>query len=158
MKIKQPKYKTFAKGDVLVTEPEIGFYGIAVVLDEGHSIELPNSSTPSFPMCHIAITPLIFDHRPLIDEIDIASIKPLLFHRMVERDGETTFLRTELMVHIYTIRNVLPLEIIGKIDPELVYQGELPWYPDSKSHKCHWCGNVERLFGREAYINWLRGQ
>ena len=154
MKLKQPKYRTFDKGDIFVTEPETGFYSIAVVLDDGCRIEF--SGRLSYPMCHIAITPLLFNHRPSIDEIDITLLKPLSFDRMIERDGKTSFLRTELMVHIYTIRNILPLDVIGKVNPELVYQEDLPWYPDSQNHKCFWCGNVGYRFGREAYIKWLR--
>ena len=87
MKLKQPKYRTFDKGDIFVTEPETGFYGIAVVLDDGCRIEF--SGRLSYPMCHIAITPLIFNHRPSIDEIDITLLKPLSFDRMIERDGKT---------------------------------------------------------------------
>ena len=57
------KYQHFEKGDIIVTEPVEGYYGIAVVLDDGHRLEL----TPgrySCPMCHIAITPLLYDLGP----------------------------------------------------------------------------------------------
>lgn len=34
------KYQHFEKGDIIVTEPVEGYYGIAVVLDDGHRLEL----------------------------------------------------------------------------------------------------------------------
>lgn len=49
--------KLLKKGDVISTKPHESFWGIAVVLSE---IE----KTPErHPMCHIAITPLIFQHK-----------------------------------------------------------------------------------------------
>ena len=37
------KYSLFRKGDVIRTNPQKGFYGIAVVLDDGVKLELsPN--------------------------------------------------------------------------------------------------------------------
>lgn len=51
------KMKLLKKGDVISTKPHESFWGIAVVLSE---IE----KTPErHPMCHIAITPLIFQHK-----------------------------------------------------------------------------------------------
>ena len=154
--MKKTKYKLFEKGDIIITEPGDGYYGIAVVLDDGHCIEIDGRK--SLPMCHIAITPLLFDHRPIVDEIDKTFLKPLLFDRMALYEGKTLYLETTKMVHIYTTRNILSLEVIGKIDPNLVYNGDLPWSPDSKNHKCYWCGDIGHLFGREAYIHWKRKQ
>ena len=154
--MKKTKYKLFEKGDIIITEPGDGYYGIAVVLDDGHCIEI--NGRKSLPMCHIAITPLLFDHRPIVDEIDKTFLKPLLFDRMALYEGKTLYLETTKMVHIYTTRNILSLEVIGKIDPNLVYIGDLPWFPDSKNHKCYWCGDIGHLFGREAYIHWKRKQ
>lgn len=48
--------QTFSKCDVIRTNPETGFWGIAVVLSEGRRIEIA-SGKMSYPMCHIAITP-----------------------------------------------------------------------------------------------------
>ena len=151
------KYQHFEKGDIIVTEPVEGYYGIAVVLDDGHRLEL----TPgrySYPMCHIAITLLLYDHRPLIEEIDETQLKPLKFDRLALYKGEDLFLRTETLVHIYTTRNIQKLEVIGKVDPSLVYQDELPWLPDGKNHKCYLCGDVGTMFGSEAYLQWLKEQ
>lgn len=57
--MRRNKYSLFCKGDVIRTNPEKGFYGIAIVLDEGKKIELSPGNW-SYPMCHIAITPLLF--------------------------------------------------------------------------------------------------
>ena len=69
--MKRKKCSLFCKGDVIRTNPEKGFYGIAIVLDEGKKIEL-SSGHWSYPMCHIAITPLLFRFEANIDDIDIA--------------------------------------------------------------------------------------
>ena len=153
--MKKTKYKLFEKGDIVITEPAEGYFGIAIVLDDGHRREYEPGKY-SYPMCHIAITPLIFNHRPKIEEIDKAMLKPLLFDRLALHKGMDVFLCTEIMVHIYTTRNTLSLEVIGKIDPSLVYQDDLPWDPDSINHKCHLRGDISYMFGREAYINWAR--
>ncbi len=64
------KYSLFKRGDVIRTNPQDGFYGIAVVLDDGVKLELsPNKW--SYPMCHIAITPLIYDYEVTISDIDL---------------------------------------------------------------------------------------
>ena len=154
--MKKQKYKLFEKGDIIVTEPEDGFYGIAVVLDDAQCINI--NGRKSLPMCHIAITSLLFDHRPIFDEIDKTSLQPILFDQMALYKGKTYFAETKIMVHIYTTRNVRSLEVIGKIDPKLVYTDDLPWFPDSKNHKCYWCGDIGSFFGREAYLNWKKTQ
>ncbi len=157
------KYGVFEKGDVIVTEPEDGFYGVAVVLDTWKY----EDSKRATPMCHIAITPLIYDHIPEFGELDLKKVKPLVFERMaqvgengIDRCGNRTVpLRTELMIHIYTTRNMLQLRVIGKIDPALVYDGELLRWPRNnigEIEKFYICGDVEFMFGREAYIQWLR--
>lgn len=46
----------FCKGDIIRTNPENGFYGVAVVLNDGVKLEL-SPGRFSYPMCHIAITP-----------------------------------------------------------------------------------------------------
>ncbi|MBJ2190004.1 MAG: hypothetical protein JFT10_04040 [Muribaculaceae bacterium] len=62
------KYSLFKRGDVIRTNPQDGFYGIAVVLDDGVKLELsPNKW--SYTMCHIAITHLIYDYEVTINDI-----------------------------------------------------------------------------------------
>ena len=149
------KYNEFKKGDVIRTNPEEGFYGIAVVLDDGKKLEM-NTGKLSYPMCHIAITPLLFRHEVTMEEIDIKQLHPMTFMMCFALKGKPEFYREELLVHIYTTRNVIDLPIIGNIIPTLVYDAELSWEPGGD--KFHWCGDIGNMFGREAYIQWLREQ
>jgi hypothetical protein len=149
--MKKSRYTYFDKGDIIITRPEAGIYGIAVVLDDAQRLDLGGGKL-SYPMCHIAITPLLYDHEPTAEEIDTNFLKPVVFDRMYSINGKTGFLRRETLVHIYTTRNVPSLKIIGKINPTLVYQGDLPWKPDSINNKCFWCGDINEKFGREAYL------
>ena len=145
----------FRKGDIIQTEPEKGYYGIAIVLDDGTIIEYEPGNWSS-PLCHIAITPLIFDHMVSFDELDYSSLKPLEFMRCFSLKGKPEFYKSELMIHIFATRNTLHLPILGTIDPSVVYQGELFWRPQGDSF--HWCGEIGGHFGREAYISWRRSQ
>ena len=145
----------FSKGDVIQTSPEDGYYGIAVVLDNGTRIEL-DTGKMSFPMCHIAITPLIYDHPVNVDNIDHSLLKPLIFNRCFCLKGQPTFYRRETMVHIYRNINSLHLPVIGKVNPMIVFPGELSWRPQGDIF--YLCGEIDRLFGREAYIAWKQKQ
>lgn len=146
------KYSLFKRGDVIRTNPQEGFYGIAVVLDDGVKLELsPNKW--SYPMCHIAITPLIYDYEVTINDIDLVQLYPLRFLRCYSLDNIPEFFKEELLVHIYTTRNVAELPVIGNIDPSNIYQNELSWQP--KSDRFFFCGDIQKYLGREAYLNWL---
>ncbi|MBP5680129.1 MAG: hypothetical protein J6X31_03695 [Bacteroidales bacterium] len=149
---------TFKKGDVIRTNPEKGFYGIAVVLDDGHQIEVEPGRL-SGPMCHIATTPLLFRHEVTMEEICLEDLRPMLFQRCFALKNKSIVYREELLVHIYTTRNVANFPIIGSVDPSIVYNEELSWMPGGSliPVRFHWCGHAESSwFGREPYIQWLR--
>lgn len=82
-------------------------------------------------MCHIAITPLIYDYEVTINDIDLVQLYPLRFLRCYSLDNIPEFFKEELLVHIYTTRNVAELPVIGNIDPSNIYQNELSWQPKS---------------------------
>ncbi|MDE6090151.1 MAG: hypothetical protein K2G41_05565 [Duncaniella sp.] len=146
------KYSFFKRGDVIRTNPQEGFYGIAVVLDDGVKLELsPNKW--SYPMCHIAITPLIYDFEVTIEDIDIPQLHPLRFQRCYCLKNTPEFFKEELLVHIYTTRNVAQFPVIGNIDPSNIYKGDLSWEP--KSDRFFFYGDTQKYLGREAYLNWL---
>lgn len=151
--MKKKKYSLFNKGDIILTNPEEGYYGIAVVLDDGLKLEIEPGKW-SYPMCHIAITPLIFDFKPTMNDLEVSQLKPLVFMRCFALKDQPERYRDELLVHIYTNRNVLDLPIIGNIDPINVYKGKMSWEPEWD--KFHLCGDIGIHFGREAYIQWLR--
>lgn len=148
------KTTLFHKGDVIRTNPEKGFYGIAVVLDDGEKLEL-SPGRWSYPMCHIAITPLLYDYEVNIEDIDIASLKPMTFLTYFKReDGERIPWRERKCVDIYTARNKANLTIIGNIDTTSIWDGPLPFQASQDGF--HLCGDVSASLGREAYIAWCR--
>lgn len=147
------KYSLFSKGDVIRTNPEEGFYGIAVVLNESQKIEIAPGKM-SYPLCHIAITPLIFQHEVILDELDINKLKPLVFDsKFLREDGKTVSWVTETYIQIFTNRNKAHLPIIGNIDPSGIYDGELLFKP--QIDRFHFCGDVKAWLGRAAYISYL---
>ena len=151
--MKRKKYSTFSKGDVILTSPESGFWGIAVVLDDGVKLEIEPGKW-SYPMCHIAITPLLFDFIPTMEDVNISDLKPLVFNRYVALKGKPEFYYEELLVQIRTIRNVPDLPIIGKVNPDSIFQEPLSWKP--QDDRFHLCGDIGSYFGREAYIDFER--
>ncbi len=145
------KIKLLNKGDVIRTNPEEGFWGIAIVLSE-------REKTPEFqPMCHIAITPLLFNHKVKFDEISFSEIKPLEFDQVYALKGKEEFSVRETCIYVYTRRNKVNLEIIGSIDPEKIYNGPLPYEPYYDLEvKWKVCGEPSENLGRQAFIQWKR--
>lgn len=148
------KYSLFCKGDVIRTNPEPGFYGIAVVLSDGEKTEL-SPGRWSYPMCHIAITSLLFQYEVSIDDIDISNLKPTTFQSYFRRkDGTLVPYRNKICIDIYTTRNKANLPVIGNIDPSVVYDEPLSY--EGSEDSFHLRGDPTDYLGREAYINWCR--
>ncbi|WP_289663811.1 hypothetical protein [Flavobacterium panacagri] len=150
------KTKLFNKGDVILTNPEEDFWGIAVVLSE-------REKTPNFsPQCHIAVTPLLFQKEIEFSELNIEDLVPLEFEREYtfekQKKKPKPFSRTEICIGVYTRNNKADFKIIGNINPEKVYTGNLPFEP-LMGLKVTFpvCGHPEKFWlGREAYIVWQR--
>lgn len=148
------KCSLFCKGDVIRTNPEKGFYGIAIVLDDGKKMELSRGCW-SYPMCHIAITPLLFHFEVTIDDIDIATLKPMTFFTYFEREGKERIpWRDKLCIDIYTTRNKSNLPVIGNIGAASICDSRLPFIVSENGF--HLRGDVDDSLGREAYISWCR--
>ena len=150
------KTKLFNKGDVILTNPGKGFYGIAVVLSE-------REKTPEFlPMCHIAVTPLIFQREVEFSELNPADLVPLKFERRYtfekQKRKPEPFSKTETCIGIYLRGNKENLKVIGNINPERVYSGSLPFEPLAHLEVTFpLCGRAEKSsLGREAFIAWQR--
>lgn len=143
--------KILNKGDVIRTNPKQGCWGIAIVLSE-------RDKTPEFhPMCHIAITPLIFEHEVTFDELKIEELNPLEFERGVRLKPGEEYSRRETLIGVYTRKNKTALDVIGRIDPSLVYDGPLPFSPDY-GLEITWplCGEISNHLGAEAVVVWRR--
>lgn len=148
------KSKVFKKGDVIRTEPEPGYYGIAVVLDSPEKQEI-SPGKYSYPLCHILITPLIFKEKVTINDIELGKIRPLVFRRYYKRcDEKHISWREELCIYIYTYRNKVGLNVIGNIETAEIYDNNLPFEP--QDNMCFLCGDVNAYLGRKAYIAWCR--
>ena len=145
------KIPLFEKGQIILTNPEDGYYGIAVVLSE-------KEKTPeSHPKCHIAITPLIFNRKVELSELNVEQLKPLEFERFYRLEGKEEFSKKEICIGVYTRRNKQGFEILGKVDSEKVYDGLLPFEPlTGLEITFPLCGDAEKYLGREAFINWMR--
>lgn len=147
--------KLFNKGDVILTNPEIGFWGIAVVLSE-------RDKTSEFvPMCHIAITPLIFQREVEISELNFDDLVPLEFERYYtfakQKRKPEPFTKTEICIGVYSRSNKANFKVIGKINPEIVYNGPLPFEPlYNLEITFPLCGQADQFLGREAFIAWQR--
>jgi hypothetical protein len=147
------KVKLFNEGDVILTNPAEGFWGIAVVLSEREKTE------NFYPMCHIAITSIICKHKIEFRELKIEELKPLEFERVFALKNVEEFSKIETCIGVYTRRNKANLEVIGKINPKITYEGPLPFEP-MYDLEIKWplCGDTNESLGREAYITWKRQQ
>ena len=144
----------FHKGDVIRTNPEKGFYGIAVVLDDGEKIEL-SPGRWSYPMCHIAITPLLFQFEVTLDDIDIDTLRPMTFLSYFKQEEKKKIpWRDKLCIDIYTTHNKSNLPVIGNIDTTSICDMSLSF--EASENGFHLRGDVDNSLGREAYISWCR--
>ncbi|MBQ5887521.1 MAG: hypothetical protein IIW82_07745 [Clostridia bacterium] len=146
--------KLFTKGNIIVTTPEEGYYGVAIVLDDAIPLEL-SPGRFSYPMNHILITPLLFTKPVSMDDINIQDLKPLVFTQYFNNNGGLIFWRNKICIYIYTNRNKANLTVIGDIDTTLI--GDVPplsW--ESMDDRFHLCGDVKSDLGREAYIQYCR--
>lgn len=149
------RYSLFTKGDVIRTNPAPGFYGIAVVLDDPVRLELSPGKW-SYPMCHIAITPLIYQYEIELKDVEVSELKPTTFLTHYLVNGKSIPFRLDLCIGIYTNRNKADLPIIGKIDPTNVYTEPLFWEP--QENRFYLYGDVTSSLGAEAYVNWKNSQ
>ncbi|MEM7344979.1 MAG: hypothetical protein AAF485_12115, partial [Chloroflexota bacterium] len=67
------------------------------------------------------------------------------------------FTRIETLIGVYSRKIKLPINIIGNINPDFLYDGPLPFSPDyGLEVKWPLCGNVDTHLGSEAVITWRR--
>lgn len=136
---KMAQSSLFELGDVIVTEPAEGVYGVAVVL------RLHEPEEGFLPMCDIGVTPFAFDHCPHMDEIDFR--RPDLFRRFrkldyCEKDDSYEGTVERITVGTYTRRNKAGFKVIGRIDPKYDLEKPLP-------KAIGLCGDVSRMLGME---------
>lgn len=146
--------KLFTKGDIIMTTPEKGYYGIAIVLDDAIPFEL-SPGRLSYPMNHILITSLLFTKPVSAEDIKIHDLKPLVFTQYFNKDGNPIYWRNKICIDIYTNKNKANFSIIGKVDTSLIEDiPALSWAP--MDDRFHLCGDVTSYLGREVYIQYCR--
>lgn len=144
----------FTKGNIIMTTPEEGYYGIAVVLDDAIPLEL-SPGRFSYPMNHILITPLLFNKPVSMDDINVQDLKPLVFTQFFNSNGTSVFWRNKICIDIYTNRNKANLTVIGNVDTALI--GDVPALSGTPmDDRFHLCGDVKSNLGREAYLQYCR--
>lgn len=147
------KVKLFNKGDIIRTNPHKGFWGIAVVLSE------KEKTSERHPMCHIAITSMLFKHKVEFEKLNIKKLVPLVFERIYSLKGKEEYSKEEICIGVYTRKNKPNFDVIGSIDPLLVYDGPLPFEPfNDLDVKWPLCGDPNENMGRETFITWERGK
>ena len=145
------KIKILNKGDVLRTELNGEYWGLAVVLSE------QDASIEKYPSCHIAITPVIYQHKFEFSEVNIQELKPLDFKRKYALRGQEEFYKTEICIGVYKRKSKFLPEVIGSIDPLMVYNGPLPYRPLS-GLEVTWpiYGEISGPIGGVALTAWKR--
>ncbi len=137
-------------GDVIRTNPVSGYWGIAIVLSE-------REKTIEFdPMCHIALTPLVFQHEVDISELRLEDLTVLeIEHYNFNPLGNNP--ESNKVIGVYSRIVNEATSVIGSIDPKPLYDGPLPFSPDY-GLEITWplCGNVDTRFGIQAITHWLR--
>jgi len=154
-----PKIKLFNKGDVIQTTPEEGYFGVAIVLSE-------NEGTKElYPRCHIFITTLIFTKEINFSDLKIKDFKLVEFEREytfeLEKRKREPFKRIEKTIYTYTRRNKANFKVIANLNPEEIYNGELPFEPQilESGIRIVGCGDAEKnSLGRTAFLNWEKSQ
>jgi len=108
-------------------------------------------------MCHIGITPLIFQHDYDWSEIATTGLSILEFDRGV-RVGPTAYgTRHEICIGQYTADPHPLLPIIGRVDPAQVFRMPLTFeVGDGTDGKYPLCGPLAPPLGSEAVSSWLR--
>ncbi|MFD2892584.1 hypothetical protein ACFS5J_11235 [Flavobacterium chuncheonense] len=152
-----PKYQLFNKGDVIQTNPEEGFYGIAIVLSQ-------DEGTPKLhPRCHMLITAIISHNEIDFSQLNSNDFKLIEFEThytfALEKRKREPFVRKEIIIPTYTRRNVSNLKVLANIETENLYNGELPFEAGQLNSGIYIRGHGDpekKLLGREAYINWKR--
>jgi hypothetical protein len=145
------KKKLLQKGDVIKTNPREGFWGCAVVISEREKTKERD------PMCHIAITQVVFQHDYDFSELDTSKLKVMDFIRQYRLKPDEEFSKKETLIGVYSRKIKIPINIIGNINTEHIYSGPLPFEPYYNLKVTFpLYGNITRNFGSEAIISWRR--
>jgi len=150
MPISKTKLRLLEIGDVIKTHPKDGFWGCAVVLNAREKVDRFH------PMCHIGITPLVFQHDYTWDEIDGLALSIMEIDRRIRLGpNDYSASRHEICIGIYTRKQHSELPVIGRVNPANVFTGPLGFEPGNATNgKWPWCGPIQTHLGGEAIGAW----
>jgi hypothetical protein len=137
-------------GDVLVTHPDPGYWGCALVL------KTQDATDELGPVCLIGITPVIFRREFAFSELDVGQLSILEFERQIRRaDGTYTHLRRETCIGIYPRRYNAHVRVIGRADVASMTLPRLTFEVGDGANG-HWplYGQVGDGLGAEAVVTW----
>ena len=117
------KQKIFNRGNVILTNLSNGYFGIAVVLSDREK------TSDHFAKCHIAITPILSEKEINFEDIELIYLRPFNMTVNYNLKNIAEFSTQELTIGVYNRKNKMNLKIIGNINPNLVYDGPLPFEP-----------------------------
>ena len=143
--------KLLNKGDVIKTNPREGYWGCAVVISEREKTEGRD------PLCHIAITQIVFPYNYDFSELDTSKLKVMEFDRHYRLKPDEEFSKKETCIGVYSRKINVPIDIIGTIDPSNIYNGPLPFDPYyGLKVTFPLCGKVTKNLANEAIVTWRR--
>ena len=151
--MKKSKISFFTKGDVILTTPERGFFGIAIVLSEREK------TTEQFAGCHIGIIDILCKSEIKFEDLNFDNLNILDFDRTYNLQNKEIFYKKETLIGVYNTKNKTNFKIIGTIDPKIIYDGPLPfepWYDLEVKWPLY--GDSDEYLGREAYLTFIKNQ
>jgi len=143
------KRKLLNRGDVLKTHPHDEYWGCAVVLTARDAVD------SMAPMCHIAVTPIVFRHDFSLSELRLDALSVLELERPVRPSINEAAQRTETCIAIYSRRRTPAVHVIGAVDPGGIFTRELDFRAGNGSDGgWPFSGRVAPSLGSEAVHSW----
>src|SRR5688572_20876048 len=98
----------FRPGDVIQTEPQLGYWGCAIVLTS------TDATANSHPCFHVGIAPVLFRHDYGWSELDADRLSIMEFSRGVRTASGEYVTRTEVCIGIYTAQSQGDVRVLGQ--------------------------------------------
>ena len=145
-----PMDRQLRPGDAIRTNPQDGYWGLAVVLD----LFAMERSTKEY--VHIGITPVVRRHKFALEHVIADEIRILDFEKHYSPNPDLTLKKTVPSIYKYPNVHVSALEVIGYLSPCDVYSGPLSTHIGSDPGAFPLTPHIDRYLGNEAVITWRR--
>ncbi len=137
-------------GDVIRTNPCVGWYGCAVVLAEWEKTE------QFVPLCHIGIVDLAVKYKFELSETNISDLRILKIMQNIRMStGEYASLREAACIGIYARKIDASIDVIGNIEISGFWNRPLDLeVGDGSENAFPLCGKIPSNLGYEAVNQW----